>query len=65
MCNTHTHKYVSFFFLGLYPAAFGSSHARGPIGAAAAGHSHSHGTGTMGSKLHLQPIPQLLAMPDP
>ena len=37
--------------------------ARGQIGAAAAGHSHSQSN--TGSKLHLQPTPQLTATPDP
>ena len=42
--------------------AYGSSQARSRIGDATVGlhHSHSH----MGSKLHLQPTPQLMAMPD-
>ena len=45
------------------PTAYGGSQARGPIGAIAAGlrHSHSHAR----SKVHLQPTPQLMAMPDP
>ena len=42
--------------------AYGSSQARGQIGAVVAGLCHRH---SMGSKLHLQPIPQLKAMPDP
>jgi len=37
--------------------------ARGPIGATAAGLHHSHNSS--GSKPHLQPTPQLMAMPDP
>ena len=43
--------------------AYGSSQARGRIGAEAAGLGHSHSNG--GSKLHLRPMPQLMAMPDP
>ena len=43
------------------PTANGSSRARGGIGPADAGHNHSH----MGSEPRLQPIPQLMATPDP
>ena len=54
-----------FFFLFLpsraKPVAYGSSQARGPIRAAAAGQSHSN----TGSKLRLQPTPQLTATLDP
>ena len=55
-----------FFFFCLFraaPAAYGGSQARGLMRATAAGlhHSHSHSR----SELHLQPIPQLRAMPDP
>ena len=42
--------------------AYGSSQARGPIGAAAAGLCHSHSNA--GSELRLQPTPQLMAMLD-
>ena len=42
---------------------YGSSQARGRIGARAAGHSHSHSS--VGSKPHLQPTPQLLAVAAP
>ena len=44
------------------PMACGSSQARGQI-VAAAGLRHSHSY--VGSELHLQPTPQLLAPPDP
>ena len=44
------------------PAAYGSSQASGEIGATAAGLHHSHSN--TGSRLHLQPTPQLVAMPD-
>ena len=57
---------IVFFFFGLFraaPAAFGNSQARGWMGATAAGHSHSHSN--VGSKPHLQPTPQLIAMLDP
>ena len=43
--------------------AYGVSQARGCIGAAAAGLRHSHSN--PGSKLSLQPAPQLMATPDP
>ena len=43
--------------------AYGSSQAKGPIGAAAAGLHHSHSN--MGSEPHLQSIPQFTAMLDP
>ena len=43
------------------PAAYGSSQARGRMGAAAAGQCHSHSNS--GSEPHLQPTPQLMAMP--
>ena len=55
-----------FFFPPLFraaPTAYGSSQARSPVRAAAAGlrHSHSHAR----SKPHLPPTPQLTAMLDP
>ena len=43
--------------------AYGSSWARGQIGATAAGLLHSHNN--VGSKQHLQPKPQLMATPNP
>ena len=55
-----------FIYLLLFraaPAAHGSSQARDRIGAAAAGLHHSHSN--VGSEPHLQPTPQLMAMPDP
>ena len=45
------------------PTAYGSSQARGPIGAATASLYHSHSN--PGSEPHLQTTPQLTAMPDP
>ena len=54
------------FFSSLFratPEAYGSSQARSRIGAAVA--SLCHGHGNVGSEPHLQPIPQLKAMPDP
>ena len=49
------------FLFRAAPAACGSSQARGQSGAAAAGLSHNN----KGSEPHLQPTPQLMAMPDP
>ena len=43
--------------------AYGGSQAREQIGARDAGQSHSYSN--VGFKLHVQPIPQLKAMPDP
>ena len=50
-----------FAFSRAAPAAYGDSQARGPIGAVATGLRHSNA----GSEPHLQPTPQLTAMPDP
>ena len=55
-----------FFFFWTFratPVVYGSSQARGPIGSIAAGLCHSHSN--VGSQPHLQPTPQLKAMPDP
>ena len=55
-----------FFFFWPFRAAlgaYGSSQARGQIGATAASLHHSHSN--TGSKPHLRPTPQLTAMPDP
>ena len=51
------------FFLGAPPRAYGSSQARGWIGATFAGLHHSHSNTR--SRLYLWPTPQLMAMPDP
>ena len=48
-------------FFRASPAAYGGSRARGPIGAVATELCHSH----IRSELHLQPIPQPMATPDP
>ena len=45
------------------PTAYGSSQARGRIGATAAGLRQSHSSAR--SEPRLQPTPQLAAMPDP
>ena len=56
--------YIVFFaFSRAAPAAYRGSQARGRIGAVASGLHHSHSN--MGSKLCLQPTPQLTAMLDP
>ena len=57
--------FVLFLFLlfRVASAVYGSSKAWGPIGAAAAGLHHSHSN--LGSKLHLSPMLQLVATPDP
>jgi len=57
---------AAFLFLFLFraeSAAYASSQARGPIGAATAHLCHSHSNTR--SKIHLRPTPQLMAMPDP
>ena len=54
--------FLSFRLFRAIPMAHGSSHGRGPVGAAAA---QAYGHSNTGSKLHLRPTPQLAAMPDP
>ena len=60
---------LSFFFFFVFcpfratPAAYGGSQARGLIQAIAASLCHSHSNAR--SEPHLQPTPQLTAMPDP
>ena len=57
--QSHTNaKYFHLLFRAT-PMAHGDSQAKGPIRVTAARHSHA------GSEPHLQPIPQLTAMPDP
>ena len=54
-----------FFFFCLFrvaPVAYGSSQGRGQVRATAASLCYSHCK--MGSKLGLQPTPQLMAIPD-
>ena len=55
--------FLTFCFLGPYPRHIESSQARSRIRAAAAGLYHSHNN--VGSKLHLWPVYQLTAVPDP
>ena len=50
---------VLFCLFRAAPAAYGGSQARSQIGATAAGLHHSHSN--VGSKLHLQPTPELAA----
>ena len=64
------HRVSCFVFLFLFFAFFRAalevyrgSQARGRVGAAAASLHHSHSNA--GSKLHLKPTQQLMAMPDP
>ena len=55
-----------FFYFSLFraaPVVYTSSQARGQIGAAAASLHHSHSNAR--SKVHLQPMLQLVATPDP
>ena len=52
-----------FFYFSDAPIAYGSSQARGQIGATDAGLHHSHRKA--GSEPNLRPTPQLTAMPGP
>ena len=54
---------IQHFFFRASPVAYGSSQARGPIGAIAASLHHSHSN--VGSKLYLQPTPWITATLDP
>ena len=56
-------NFVFLLFLWAASVAYGGSQARGLIGAVAAGLHQSHSN--TGSEPHLQPTPQLTAMPDP
>ena len=58
-----TTEMISFCLFRAIPAAHGGSHARGLIETAAASLRHSHSNTR--TELHLQPTPQLTAMPDP
>ena len=55
--------YLFILFFRAALVAYGSSQARGLIGAVAASLHQSHSNS--GSKLHLRPTPQLMAMLDP
>ena len=54
---------INIFLLRATLAAYGIYQARGQIRATDANLCHSHSN--TGSELHLWPIPQLTAMPDP
>ena len=65
-CSRVYSVFLFLFFLGVVvvvllfraaPVAYGSSEARGPVGATAVGLSHNQSNS--GSKQHLQPTPQL------
>ena len=68
-CSSTSPQLQINLFFGLFclfravPMACGGSQARGQMGDGAFGLHHSH-SGS-GSKLHLQPTPQLMASPDP
>ena len=51
------------FIFRVTPVAYGSSQARGRMGATAAGLHHSHSNAR--SEPPLRPTPQLMATPDP
>ena len=52
-----------FFLFKVELLVYGSSQAKGQIGATVAGLHHGHSN--VGSELCLQPMPQLAATPDP
>ena len=54
---------IIFAFLRAAPTVYGSSQARGQIGATATRLEHSHSNA--GSEPCLWPTPQLMVMPDP
>ena len=54
---------IFFFLFRATLAAYGSSEARGQIGDAAAGLGHGHSN--MKFEPYLQPMPELVATPDP
>ena len=64
----HSNVAITFFFLFFSclfraaPTAYGSSKARGQLGALASGLHHSHSN--VGSEPHLPPALQLMATPD-
>ena len=66
MLNLFLFYFILFYLFLLFraaPTAYGSSQARGPIGATAAGLRHSHSNA--GSEMQLWPTPQLSATLDP
>ena len=68
-CDHKVTRLFFFLFLRLHTRAYRSFQARGRIGAAATAlcysHSHSHSRSHAGFEPHLQPTPELVAMPDP
>ena len=58
----YVYMYSFILLFRVTTAAYGSSQARGPIGAVAAGLHHGHSN--KGSEPQLQPIPQLTATPE-
>ena len=60
---TEPFYYLFICLLGVAPAAYGSSQARGRIGVVAASLHHSHSN--VRFELHLEPTPQLTATQDP
>ena len=61
-CKDNSYIYLFCLFRAT-PTAYGGPQARGRIGAVAAGLHHSQSKARF--ELHLQPIPQLMATPDP
>ena len=61
-CADNRYNFFFFVFFRAIPTAYGSSRARGRIGAVAPGLHHSHCNAR--SKLRLQPVPQLAAVLD-
>ena len=61
--NSHFILFCLFAISWATPAAYRGSQARGRMGAVTAGLHQSHSNAR--SELHLQPTPQLTAMPDP
>ena len=57
--------YVTFYFFSGFARGIWKFPDRSPAGDAAAGLGHSHSHSNIGSKPHLQPTPQLMAMSDP
>ena len=60
--NEEINTFLVFFLFTTTPAAYGSSRASGLIRAIPVG--LCHGRGNPGSEKHLQPKPQLAAIPD-
>ena len=63
MLQIYSYTFFFFFFFKAHTSTYGSSQARGQIGAAAADIHHSHSNARC--KPHLQPPLQFVAMLDP